>query len=177
MGEKKTIRRKWPAPGSFFQARQLNRNFYCNGFGYWSYPALQVSGTGRVQWVHVGLGFEFEEYRTLLFRPRAVAVTDANSTILVRYEDFKAGRDPFPQEDWTEPVSVYPHPAICEWTDEQLHSEEGKLLSVYPKAAKVFAATGELPDRFRSKYLTIAHPIFSRYLAVLAPAFSKALHS
>ena len=153
----------------------MNRHFYCSGAGYWSYPAFQISAHGRVQWVHIGLGFELQERRTLLYRPRALAVTEANSTILVHYEDFKEGLDPFPQMDWHEHIAVYPHETICEWTDETLHAEEMKLFALYPEAEDEFAAAGSLPQAFRKRYLTLSHPIFSRCLIHLAPAFSKAL--
>lgn len=173
--EQKTLQR-WPTRGPLFQARQLSRIFYCSGVGYWSYPAFLRTKSGEVQWLHVGLGFEFEQWRTRLFRARVAAVTDANSPVLVRYEDFRRGTDPFPGEPWDKPVATYPHPAICEWTDERLAAETGKLFLAYPDAADAFAADAVLPDSFRRLYLQLSHPVFSRYLPVLAPAFSKALH-
>ena len=159
--------------GFYFQLRQPSRNLYVDS-GFWSYPAL-AAAEGRVYWLHILCDARRDDRTCLVFRPRAMATTPPDSTVLVRYENFRLGADPLADVGWDEPVGKHPHPAIWEWTEDVYRKKEESLISLYRSVHEEFLLQGSLPDSFRHAYLEIVNPLFLPFIRRLAPDFYKAL--
>jgi len=165
------------APNPFFVLRRSSRNFTFDAKGFWSYPAVLTSPDKSLLWLHVILPAVSlpEKKRTALFRPKAVVVTKAQSTIVVRYENFRLGHDPFPTIPWNKPVAMFPHKSLWNLSYKDLKERETALLADYGDAQSEFVAAGRLPDAFRRSYLALIHPIFLPYIRYFAPVFSASL--
>ena len=161
----------------FFQLRRSSRNFLLDAKGYWSYPALILGTDKSLCWLHIVLPAVTlpEKKRTALFRPKAVVITKAQSTVVVRYENFRLGHDPFPTLPWNKPVAMFPHKSLWKLSYKDLKERETALLADYAEAQSEFAATSRLPDAFRQSYLALIHPIFLPYVRYFAPAFGASL--
>jgi hypothetical protein len=147
--------------------------------GLWTYPALLLEKKGEVLWLCLILGTVPlpAKKRTALFRPKAMVVSASSRPEIVRYENFRLGRDPFPSLDWESPVAMYPHKAIGGLTQSQHQKLEGELLSGYAEAAECFSKGQPLPRRFRELYIQLQDPVFLGYLKCLAPDFFAALEA
>ena len=161
----------------FFLFRRSSHNFAIDAKGFWSYPALLLAPDKSLCWLHIILPAVsmLEKKRTALFRPKAFVVTRANSTVLIRYENFRLGHDPFPTVAWNTPIAMFPHKAVWPLSYDAFEEAEKRLLSAYDEAHESFKSSGELPRSFRQQYLALIHPIFLPYLRNLAPEFVTAL--
>ncbi len=162
---------------SFLQMRQLNRHFHVATAGLWSYPALKRINENRIRWVHLALTSEYieNEKRTELKRLEAIAETNPNNTILLRFQDFLEG-DHYAHENWShDDLRFYPHPAIRKLSYNELAEKEAELLSLYIPAQIEFREKATIPSAFRDLYLELSHPSFIHYLRKETPEFCAAL--
>lgn len=161
----------------FFLMRQRRANIILDASGYWSYPAIINTKTRQQYWLSLVLPTVpmLEKKRTALFRPKALVLTKAKSTVLVRYENFRLGHDPFPSLSWNKPVAMFPHKGIWNLTYANLRTKEMELLRAYEKAGNQFSKQGTLPKTFTKQFLDLIHPIFLPYLKHLSPRFFTAL--
>jgi hypothetical protein len=161
----------------FFLMRQNFQNSVIDTEGYWSYPALLPGGGDSLLWLSLILSAVPmpEKQRTALFRPKAVVITKPAAPVLVRYENFRLGHDPFPSVDWTTPVAMFPHQSVASITYGELKEREESLLNLYPETERLFLERKELTAEFRLAYLALIHPIFLPYLRCLAADFFRAL--
>jgi hypothetical protein len=113
--------------------------------------------------------------RTALFRPKAALLTKANSITVVRYDNFRLGHDPFPNEKWNEPIAMYPHKSIKGFSRAELEKKEEELLDLCGEESSLFAEKGILSENFRKAWLGLIHPVFLPYIKLLAPEFFKGL--
>lgn len=153
-------------PNSFMQMRQLNRHFHVATTGLWSYPTLKKIEGNWIRWIHLALTAEHidQENRTELKRLEAIAETNPNNTILLRFQDFLEG-DQYAHENWNhDDLRFYPHPAIRKLTYNELAEKEGELLSLYIPAQLEFREKATVPPEFRDLYLELSHPAFKHYL-------------
>jgi hypothetical protein len=162
----------------FLAIRSNSKIIAIDSGGYWSYPALVVKDKS-LQWLCLILPIAPlpEKKRSALFRPKAMVVLDANSAILIRFENFRKGTDLFPNEKWDNPIGMFPHKDLWGMTYKQLEEAENQLLYSYEEAGKSFLEKGTLPDAFVEDYLKLLHPAFLPYLKVVAPSFFSALAS
>jgi hypothetical protein len=116
-----------------------------------------------------------EKKLTAIFRPKAVLLTKANSKTVVRYDNFRLGHDPFPNEKWNEPLAMYPHKSVRDLTRAQLKKKEKELLDLCTEESILFAEKGILSEDFRKMWLNLIHPVFLPYIRLLAPEFFKGL--
>ena len=144
--------------------------------GYWSYPALVVVDN-VLQWVCLILPTAAmrEKKRTALFRPKSMVVLKADSPILIRFENFRLGRDLFPEAGWEKPIGMFPHKDLWGMTYKQLEEAENQLLCSYAEVERSFLAENTLPESFVENYLRLLHPAFLPFLKVVAPSFVSAL--
>lgn len=161
----------------FFDLRRGRLDGALQTGGYWTHPALLPRGGGTCDWLHLVLGTVrlAGKKRTALFRPKALVVTRADSPVVTRYEDYRAGKDAFPEVPWNEPVAMFPHKAVASMTLGEFEQKERDLIAACAEVTPAFASGGGLPDDFRDLWLTLTHPIVLPYLRRLAPAFFKAL--
>jgi hypothetical protein len=145
--------------------------------GLWTYPALLREKDGEVLWLCLILGTVPlpAKKRTALFRPKAMVVSTSSRPEVVRYENYRLGRDPFPSLGWDSPVAMYPHKGIGNLTQKQHQELENELLTGYADAADCFSRGRPLPRRFRELYIQLQDPVLLGYLKCLAPDFFAAL--
>jgi hypothetical protein len=161
----------------FFLMRRNFQNSVIDTEGYWSYPALLPGGGDSLLWLSLILSTVPmpEKQRTALFRPKAVVITKPASSVVVRYENFRFGHDPFPSVEWTTPVAMFPHQSVADFTYAALKEREESLVNLYREAEPLFLERSELSAEFRLAYLALIHPIFLPYLRCLAADFFSAL--
>lgn len=162
---------------SFFRLRKNLANGLFDTTGLWSYPALIGGENSPVERLHiVAITVPLpHKKQTALFRPKELIVTRAGGRAVVRFEDFRAGNDPFPQLSWKKPIALFPHQSIATLTYEQFASRERDLLAQYPEIEEKFAADGSLTPEFSKSFLDLIHPVFLPFLRKLAPRFVAAL--
>lgn len=170
-------REKAPVEHPFLKMRRTARNLTVDAEGYWSYPALIPADDEAALWLSLVLTTVSlpGKQRTALFRPKCSVVTKPQTTLLVRYDHFRLGHDPFPKVAWDTPLAMFPHQSVSSLTYGQLAQREASLLAMYPAAQASFLQTGRLPADFRRQYLDLIHPVFLPFLKPLAPAFVTAL--
>lgn len=162
---------------SFSLLRQRTSAWRIDADGLWSYPAFAPAHDGQVMWLMLISGAVPmpKHKKTAIFRPKAAVLTTAQLPQVIRYECWRNGHDPFPNEAWDKPVAMFPHKAIGSLTSSSLTRRERELGGMYPAAQDEFATKGSLPPRFKTMYLELTHPVFLRYLNALTPAFVQAL--
>jgi len=145
--------------------------------GYWTYPAFVPAKKDEINWLLLILKAVplHEKKRTALFRPSAMVLTEAGTGLVLSYDNFRHGHDPFPSQTWNKPVAMFPHKSIANMDYTEFHKEECRLMSAYETAGEQFATDGTLPQMFVDLYLRLTHPIVLPYLKHLAPAFFKTL--
>jgi len=145
-------------------------------YGYWSYPAFVRHG-GESYWLCIVLPTVaiHEKKRVTLFRPKGLILTRASSKTVVRYENFRLGHDPFPNDVWDKPKAMFPHKSIGNLTLKQFTEKEKSLLDLCERDSPVFAEKGTLTDELRTSWLDLIHPVFLPYFKPLAPEFVAAL--
>jgi len=146
--------------------------------GYWTYPALvKDDQSGQLRWLSLVLKTApmREKKRTALFRPMAMVMTAANTGLVVRYDNFRIGHDPFSTVAWDTPVAMFPHQGIGELSYSDLADQEANLMAAYGATGESFRKTGVLPQSFRDMYVRLCHPVVLPYLKHLAPQFFVAL--
>lgn len=161
---------------SFLALRANPKALTIDSGGYWSYPALIVKGKS-LQWICLILPTApmREKKRTALFRPKSMVVLKAESPVIVRYENFRLGCDPFPDSEWNVPIGMFPHKSLWGMTYLQLKKAENQLMMSYAEAGKTFLNEGALPESFVKLYLNLLHPVFLPFLRELAPKFVATL--
>lgn len=162
---------------AFFKLRKSAKFSHLDLAGYWSYPAFVRHSIGEIYWLYLILPTVRmpKKKRTALFRPKSALITLANSKTVVRYDNFRLGHDPFPEEEWDKPKDTFPNKSIENLTRNQLQQKEIDLLKMCVKESPQFEDNGNLSDVFRSSWLELTHPLFLLYLKHLAPEFFKAL--
>ena len=165
------------AARSFSLLRKSSRDWRLDAAGYWSYPAILFTPRGEPLWLFLILGAIPipEKKRTALFRPKAVVLTRAHRTEVIRYENLRLGRDCFPSESWNKPIAMFPHKSVKALSYNDLEKREAELMSQYPAAAEAMITHAELPPTFIASYLSLLQPAFLPYVRKLAPAFFRAL--
>lgn len=145
--------------------------------GYWTYPALVSLAGADLGWLSLVMKTAplHEKKRTALFRPFAMVLTQANTGMVLRYENFRLGHDPFSSLAWDKPVAMFPHQSVAELNYADFQEDEQHLMSAYEPASKKFSVDGELPKEFVDLYLRLTHPVALPYLKCLATDFFKAL--
>ena len=158
---------------SFFRLRKNLAHGMFDTAGLWSYPALIGGEKSPVERLHlVAMTVQLPKNKqTALFRPKALIVTRAGGKAVVRFEDFRAGNDPFPQLTWEKPIAVFPHQNIATLTYDQYGAREHNLLAQYPVIEEKFATDGRLTPEFSNLFLDLIHPVFLPFLRNLAPRF------
>jgi hypothetical protein len=146
--------------------------------GYWTYPAfIESPDGGNLLWLSLVLKTAPmpDKKRTALFRPMAEVITRANTGMVLRYDNFRLGHDPFPTVSWEKPIAMFPHKGIARLTYADFQKKEEGLLGAYAGAGERFQKKGELTKAFSAQFLKITHPIVLPYLKHLAPDFFNAL--
>ena len=163
--------------GPHFQMRQNIRNLLFDSSGFWSYPALIIRDDGRVDWLHLVLTVDSteSEHSLTLYRPHAIAITLQSSSMMIEYSDLSFCKDPFAGESWDKPIAKYPWKEMRYITPKQMKDEESLLMLSYENAASEFLKNKTLPKDFSSTFLKINHPIFMKYLRIVASDFVNAL--
>jgi hypothetical protein len=161
---------------SFSLLRQKTTAWRVDADGLWSYPALAPSHDGQVMWLMIisGVVPMSEQRKTAIFRPKAAVITKSQLPQVVRYECWRHGHDPFPDEPWDSPVAMFPHKTIGTLTPSGLQRRERELCGMYPSAQDEFVRTRTLPRVFAEAFLELTHPIFLKYLNALVPEFVRA---
>ena len=161
----------------FFKLRRASRFATFDTAGYWSYPAFLADSKGNLFWLHLVLPAVRSRTGSAhaLFKPKALVVTLPNSTVVVRYENFRVGRDPNPVVPWDKPLAILPHQAVAELPRAEWAERERGLLRDCENAGSVFLRTGKLPKVFKREYLILQHPVLIPWLRKLCPAFITAL--
>ena len=157
--------------------RKNTEGWRIDSAGFWSYPALAADPSGKPLWIFAILQAVPmpEKKRTALFRPKAIVVTSSSGTEIVRYENLRTGHDPFPKQDWTKPIAMFPHKSVGSLTMKEFEKREAELFQAYPGAEAEFMKTKKLPAAFVRQYLELAHPAFLPFIKPLAPQFFAAL--
>ena len=169
--------KKQPVTNIFFDLRRNAKLSHLDLSGYWSYPAFVRYQKNKIYWLCLILPTARmpQKKKTALFRPKSSLITLANSKTVVRYDNFRLGHDPFPEEEWDKPKDTFPHKSIGNLTRNQLQQKEIDLLKMCVKESPQFGENGNLSDIFRSSWLELIHPLFLLYLKHLTPEFIKAL--
>lgn len=164
---------------AFFKLRKSAKFSHLDLAGYWSYPAFVRYQKDKVYWLYLILPTIRmpQKKKTALFRPKSAIITLPNSKTVVRYDNFRLGHNPFPEESWDQPKDMFPHKSIASLTREHLRQKEIALLEMYEKESLQFGNDGNLSDSFRSSWQELIHPIFLQYLEHLAPEFIRVLRS
>ena len=176
-----SVKRKQEKGSSFFDLRRDSQSSRLDLAGYWSYPSFvrQNGDEGRYScsWLYLILPVVPmpKKKRTAIFRPKVALLTKANSKTVVRYDNFRLGHDPFPTENWNEPIAMYPHKSVKDLTRAQLDKKEEELLDLCVEESSLFAEKGILSEDFRKAWLGLIHPVFLPYIRLLAPEFFKGL--
>lgn len=161
----------------FFKIRRASRFTTFDTSGYWSYPAFLVDRGGKISWLY--LVAPTASSRSVkghaIFKPKALVVTLPNSSVVVRYENFRTGRDPTPTLSWDKPLALLPHQSVAHLPKLELAKRERLLLRECVEAGDKFLRMGKLPEPFRHEYLMLQHPFFLPWLRQLCPAFIAAL--
>lgn len=175
--KKKVLDRGELCRRSFSLLRQRTAAWRIDADGLWSYPAFAASHDGQVMWLMLISGAVpmHEHKKTAIFRPKAAVLAKAQLPEVVRYECWRHGHDPFPNETWDKPVAMFPHKAIGMLTPSDLQRRERDLCEMYPAAQEQFVRSRSLQQAFAQAYLELTHPIFLKYLNALAPEFVRAL--
>ena len=162
---------------TFVHLRQNSSGWEIDAAGFWSYPALSLDSRSNPLWICVVLQAVPmpEKKRTALFRPKAIVVTRAGTSIVVRYENLRIGHDPFPSQAWDKPMAMFPHRSVAALSYGDFEAKEAELLRKYPAAGDQFLKNRKLPDAFVKQYLALIHPVFLPYVRHLAPQFFAAL--
>ena len=175
------VKRKHEKRSSFFDLRRDSQTSRMDLAGYWSYPSFvrQNGDRGKCScyWLYLILPVVpmLEKKRTAIFRPKAALLTKADSKTVVRYDNFRLGHDPFPNEQWKEPIAMYPHKSVKDFTRTELEKKEKGLLDLCAAESNIFAEKGILSENFRKAWLGLIHPVFLPYIRLLAPEFFKGL--
>jgi len=161
----------------FLALRNDSKIITVDSRGYWSYPALVVIEKS-LQWVCLILPVSPmpEKKRSALFRPKSIVVLKANSPVLIRFENFRLGSDPFPDATWDKPIGMFPHKNLWGMTYRDFEEAENQLMNSYQEAGESFLEENRLPDTFVEIYLKILHPAFLPFLKQIAPKFFSALN-
>ena len=173
------LKRRHEKRSSFFDLRRDSQSSRLDLAGYWSYPCFVLQngddGKNSCSWLYLVLPVVpmLEKKRTAIFRPKAALLTKANSKTVVRYDNFRLGHDPFPNEKWNEPIAIYPHKSVKELSRVQLEKKEKGLLNLCAEESTVFAGKGVLSKDFRKAWLGLIHPVFLPYIRLLAPEFFR----
>jgi hypothetical protein len=175
--KKKVLDRGELCHRSFSLLRQRTAAWRIDADGLWSYPAFAPSNDGRLMWLMLISGAVPmpEHKKTAIFRPKAAVLTKSQLPQVVRYECWRQGHDPFPNETWDKPVAMFPHKSIGDLTPSLLVRRERDLCEIYPVAQEEFVKSRSLPQAFAQAYLELTHPVFIKYLNALVPAFVRAL--
>lgn len=144
--------------------------------GYWSYPAFVVENNA-LHWVCLIFSTSVipDKKRTALFRPKSMVILKSDSSVLIRFQNFRLGNDLFPEATWNDPIGMFPHRNLWGTTYREFEEAEIQLLSSYSDAGKLFLEKNSLPDEFVDNYLKLTHPALLPFLNVLAPIFVAAL--
>lgn len=160
----------------FFKMRRASRFAAFDTAGYWSYPAFLPDSHGKIFWLHLILpAVKSRSGSHALFKPKALVVTLPNSSVVVRYENFRVGRDPNPALPWDKPLALLPHRAIADLPKTEWAKRERALLHECENSGATFLHAGKLPDLFKHEYLTLQNPVVLPWLRQLCPAFMAAL--
>jgi len=146
--------------------------------GYWTYPALlKDAQSGDLHWLSFVLKTApmRDKNRTALFRPMAMVITKANTGLVVRYDNFRQGHDPFPSVSWDTPIAMFPHQGVGNLSYADFTGQEASLISAYGAAGECFLESGTLQQEFRDIYVRLTHPIVLPYLRHVAAQFFAAL--
>jgi hypothetical protein len=173
---KKVLDRGEMCHRSFSLLRQKTSAWRVDADGLWSYPAITLSPDGQPMWLMLISGAVPlpKHKKTAIFRPKAAVLTRAQLPNVVRYECWRLGHDPFPNETWDKPVAMFPHKSIGALTPSGLQRRERELCGMYPSAQDEFVRSKTLPHLFAEAFLELTHPIFLKYLNALVPEFVRA---
>jgi len=69
---------------------------------------------------------------TALFRPKAIVVTRSSGTEIVRFENLRTGHDPFPKQDWTKPIAMFPHKSVGSLTMKEFKKRKPNCFRPIP---------------------------------------------
>lgn len=161
----------------FFKMRRASRFAQFDAAGYWSYPAFLADKSGDLLWLHLvaPTAQPTAGGPQMLFKPKALVVTLPNSPVVVRFENFRVGRDLVPSVPWNKPLALLLHPGVVELPRKEFAERERVLLQECVTAGEVFVKERRLPDAFKSEYLKLQNPFFLPWLKLLSPTFYAAL--
>jgi hypothetical protein len=111
---------------------------------------------------------------TRLYPPFATITLDWLSQVLVEYVDLRY-RNLWPETNWEDPIGVFPHPAVAEFSKGQYEKLRAKLLTMYDHLMetlnKNMALTPEWKTEFSLLLRILVEPSLESYYRSLGQNF------
>ena len=156
---------------SFFSIRANSKNLFLDMIGLWSYPIFVRSGRGITQWMYlVSKTLSRNKSGIFIFRPHAALITFPDSDKVVKYENFRHGKNPF-RFPWDKSIGKFPHGSIKDLPVEEFEKKERELVRLAAEETIIFDEKGELSEAFKLLYTEMTNPVFTEFIRYLAPEF------
>ena len=164
----------------FFDLRLKSSKAVFDLSGLWSYPSfilIKSSNKKKCCWLHLVLPMIYlqEKKLTALMRPKAIVITEINSSNILSYGNFRNGYDYFPDVEWNSPIGMYPFNSIKELNKSDIAKLEIDLIKKCISESEKFIDNLTLSNEFSSSWIQLTHPALLPYIEKIAPEFFKAL--